>query len=118
MNNEQRKQCHVIIHSTAVAASAGNTVPIPGLGLPADVVAITTMAIRLAKVFDKSITEGAARGLAMAALKRALLNQPVKAAAKELVKFIPIIGSFAAPTLTFSIIEEAGWSLAHQMDRD
>ncbi len=117
MNSEQKKQCHFIIHSSAIAAAAGNANPIPGLGLSADAIAITSMAVRLAKVFGRSLPEGVARGLAMSALKRALVNQPVKAVTKELFKFIPFLGSVAGPALSISIIEEAGWSLAYQMDR-
>ena len=33
MTEEQRNKCHMIIHGHAVAAGAGNAVPVPGLAL-------------------------------------------------------------------------------------
>lgn len=44
MTPAQRKKCHAIIHSHAVAAAAGNAVPIPGLGVAVDLVTMSTMA--------------------------------------------------------------------------
>lgn len=51
MTSEQESKCHAIIHSHAVLAGAGNIVPIPGMGIAADITTMTTMAMSLAAVF-------------------------------------------------------------------
>ena len=50
------------------------------------------MAMSLAAVFGGSVTEEAAKGLAVAALKRTALKQPIKNISKELAKLIPFAG--------------------------
>lgn len=52
MTEEQRKKCHIIIHSHAAAAAAGNAIPIPGVGIAADLVTMTTMTLALSKIFE------------------------------------------------------------------
>lgn len=47
MTAEQEKQCHAIIHTHAVAAGAGNAIPVPGLGVATDVGTMVTMAMAL-----------------------------------------------------------------------
>lgn len=47
MTAEQEKQCHAIIHTHAVAAGAGNAIPVPGLGVATDVGTMVTMAKEL-----------------------------------------------------------------------
>ena len=117
MTDSQQSKCRAIIHSHAAACGAGNLVPVPGLGFSADIVTMGSMCMCLAAVFGGSVTEEAAKGLAIAALKRTLLKHPVKAAAKELVKFIPFLGQVVAPTLSVVMIEAAGWSLAKDLER-
>ena len=116
MTNEEKNKCHMIIHAAAAAAGAGNVVPVPGLGVAADMAAMTTMAISLAAVFGKELTNAAARGMAYAALKKVILSQPVKYATKELVKFIPWIGSAISATVSVALTEAAGWQLAQEFD--
>lgn len=43
MTEEQETRCHQIIHTHAVAAAAGNIVPIPGLGVAADIVIVNML---------------------------------------------------------------------------
>ena len=117
MTDSQEKKCHAIIHSHAVACGAGNMVPVPGLGISADIVAMGSMCMCLAAVFGGSITEEVAKGMAIAALKRTLLRHPVKVAAKELVKFIPIVAQIVAPTLSVIMIEAAGWCMAKELEQ-
>ena len=117
MTNEQENKCHAIIHAHATACAAGNLVPVPGLGFSADIVAMGSMCMCLAAVFGGSITEEVAKGLAIAALKRTLLKHPVKAATKELIKFVPIIGQLVAPALSVVMIEAAGWSIAKELEQ-
>jgi uncharacterized protein (DUF697 family) len=118
MTPDQEGKCHAIIHTAAVAAGAGNVVPIPGLGVAADVVAMTAMATSLATVFGSSITQEVAKGLAVTALKDTVLKQPIKVIAKELSKLLWFLGPLVAPAISVGIIEAAGWTLANEMDRN
>jgi uncharacterized protein (DUF697 family) len=116
MTTEEKNKCHIIIHAATAASGAGNLVPIPGLGAAADMVTMTTMAISLASVFGEELTHAAARGMAYAALKKVIFKQPIKYAAKELVKFIPWIGSVFSAAVSVALMEAAGWQLAQQFD--
>lgn len=115
MTEEQHSRCKRIIHSHAVAAGAGNAVPVPGVGFATDTITMTTMAMNLASVFGQSIPENVAKSMAIAALKRTLLKQPIKTMTKELSKLIPCLGLIVAPTISVVMIETAGWSLANDM---
>ena len=55
---------------------------------------------------------GAAWAMAIDALKKTLLKQPVKVIAKELSKIIPFFGSVFAATVSVGLVEAAGWTLA------
>ena len=66
MDADKESKCHYIIHSHAVAAAAGNAVPVPGLGIAADMVTMTSMTMSLCAVFGGSLTEEAAKALAIA----------------------------------------------------
>ena len=116
MTEEQKKKCHMIIHTFSAAAGGGNLVPVPGVGIAADLVAMTTMAIALAGVFGGNVTEEAAKGMAVAALKRTALKQPIKVITKELAKLIPFAGPAFAGTMSVALAEAAGWALANDMD--
>ncbi len=116
MTDDERTKCHAIIHSHAVAAAGGNAVPVPGLGIAVDTVTMTTMCMALSSVFNSSIPENVAKGLAISALKRTILKQPIKTVAKELGKFIPFLGSVIAPAVSVTMLESAGWVLANELD--
>ncbi|MBQ7704870.1 MAG: hypothetical protein IJT73_05530 [Selenomonadaceae bacterium] len=115
MTDEEKSKCKKIIHSHAVAAAAGNLVPIPGLGVAVDTVTMTTMAMALSAVFGSSITENVAQAMAINAIKQTALKQPIKSIAKEVSKFIPILGQTVAPSISVIMLESAGWALANQM---
>lgn len=117
MTEEQKKKCHTIIHSHAVAAAAGNAIPVPGLGLATDVGTMVTMAMALSAVFGGDITENVAKNVAVAALKRTVLKQPIKTLAKEASKLIPGLGQVVAPTISIGMLESAGWAMAHDLER-
>ena len=117
MTEEQKSKCHTIIHTHAVACGAGNAVPIPGVGIAADLIAMTSMAMALAAVFGGGITEEAAKGMAVAALKKTALKQPIKVISKELAKLIPFGGQIAGATIGVGLAEAAGWAIAGDMDR-
>lgn len=116
MTPQQEKKCHAIIHSHAVAAAAGNAVPIPGLGVAADMVTMTSMAMTLCAVFGGSITEETAKVLAIASVKNTMLKQPIKVITKELSKFVPLLGQVVAPSISIVMLETAGWVLAKDLE--
>jgi uncharacterized protein (DUF697 family) len=115
MTRTQRHQCHRIIHSAALAAGAGNLLPVPGTGVAADMVAMTSMSVALGTVFGADLNKEAARGLALTTLKNTLLKQPIRTLSKELSKVLPLLGQLLAPTLSAGMIEAAGWSMAHDL---
>ena len=109
MTNEQRIRCHSIIHSAAVAAGGGNVLPIPGLGLAADFVALAGMAIGLAAVFGQNLPMSVAKTMAY----DALLRQPANSIIKSFSKLVPFLGS----VVSVGLVEAAGWSIANDLDR-
>lgn len=117
MSPAHKKQCHAIIHSHAVAAATGNAVPIPGLGIAADMVAMTSMTMSLCAVFGGNIKEEAAKTLAIATLKNTMLKQPIRVISKELSKLIPGLGQVVAPSITILMLEAAGWILAEELEQ-
>jgi len=117
MTEDQKTKCHTIIHLHAAACGAGNAVPVPGVGIAADLVTMTTMAMALAGVFGGSVTEEAAKGMAVAALKRTALKQPIKTISKELAKLIPFAGQAFSVTVSVAMCEAAGWALASDLDK-
>lgn len=117
MTPEQKSQCSKIIHTAAVAAGAGNLAPIPGLGIAADTVALTGMAMGLAAVFGGEMTHEAAKGAAFSALKNVMLKAPLRTIAKELSKLVPGLGQVVAPAVSFGLVEAAGWALAKELER-
>lgn len=116
MTENQEKKCHAIIHSHAVAAAAGNAIPVPGLGIAADMVTMTSMTMSLCAVFGGSLTEEAAKALAIATIKNTMLKQPIKTLTKELSKFIPFLGQVVAPSISVVMLEAAGWTLAKELE--
>jgi uncharacterized protein (DUF697 family) len=117
MNEEQKKKCHAIIHTHAVAAAAGNALPLPGAGVAVDLVTMTTLAMSLCAVFGGTITEEAAKTLAIASMKNTLLRSPMRVLARELSKFLPGLGQVVAPSIAVVMIESAGWVLANDLHR-
>jgi uncharacterized protein (DUF697 family) len=116
MTNGQKKKCHAIIHSHAVAAAAGNAVPVPGLGVAADMVTMTTMTMSLCAVLGGSISHEAAKTLAIATLKNTMLKQPIRTLTRELSKLVPGLGQVVAPSIAVVMIEAAGWVLANELE--
>ena len=110
--------CHTIIYAAAAASGAGNIVPVPGLGLAADMATMTTMAISLASVFGKELRGAEARKVAYAALKKAVCQQPLQYASRELLKFVPWVGSAVSAMLAVNLTEAVGWQLAEEFDQE
>lgn len=117
MTSEQHSKCKKIIHTAASAAGAGNLAPLPGVGVAADTVALTGMAVALAAVFGGELTTEAAKAAAFSAIKNVTLKAPIRTISKELSKLIPGLGQFVAPAISFGLVEAAGWALAKEMER-
>ena len=115
MTKEERKSCKNIIHTHAALAAAGNLIPVPGAGFATDTVTMTTMAMALSAVFGAPIEKHVAEVMAISAIKKTMLKQPLKTIAKELSKFIPGLGQIVAPTVSVAMLEAAGWRLAKDM---
>ena len=116
MTNDQETKCHAIIHTHAAAAAAGNLVPVPGLGIASDMVTMTSMTMSLCAVFGGSLTQEAAKAIAIAAIKKTMLKQPIKTLTKELSKLIPGLGQVVAPSISVVMLEAAGWTLAKELE--
>lgn len=54
--------------------------------------------------------------MAIVAIKKVMLKQPLKTLGKELLKFIPFAGSIIASGVSVTMLESAGWVLAKQME--
>ena len=115
MTESEHTQCHAIIHTHAAACAAGNLMPVPGVGLAADIVAMTSMCLALSAVFGGNLTENTAKGLAVAALKRTVLKHPIKVISKELSKLIPGLGQIFAPAVSVALMEATGWALVKEL---
>lgn len=118
MTDDEKTKCRAIIHSHAVLAAAGNALPLPGTGLAADTITMTTMAMALASVLGGSITESVARNMAINAIIAAVKKNTVKTFVKEAAKIIPFAGQIISPAISVVMLESAGWSLANQLDEE
>lgn len=109
MTESQLVKCHTIIHAHAALATAANAgVPIPGVGIVADLATFTSMTVQLALVFNQNLTNEAAKGIAVATLKKYLLKAPISFVGK----FIPFANAIASA----AILEGTGWLIANQLD--
>lgn len=118
MTDSEKRKCRAIIHSHAVMAGAGNLLPIPGTGLAADTITMTTMAMALASVFGGSITESVAKTMAINAIISTVKKNTVKTFVKEVTKVVPFLGQMVSPAISVAMLESAGWSLANQLDEE
>ena len=112
---EEHDACATIIHTHATAAAAGNAIPVPGAGVAADTIAMTTMAMMLASALGGSIPESVAKAMAVASIKKTALKQPIKVITKELSKLVPFLGQVVAPVVSAAMLEAAGWCLVEEL---
>ena len=115
MTESEKGKCQAIIHGHAMAAAAGNLVPVPGVGLATDVVTMSTMAMALAGVLGGSITEAVAKNMAINAIVSTIKKQPVRVLAKEVSKVVPVVGQLIAPSISVAMLEASGWLLANEL---
>lgn len=114
MTKEQQKKCHTIIHASSVLCGA------VGAGLAqlpmADAVPISAvqiaMIVALGKVFDRSIEEGAAKGMLMSQLA----TMTGRAVSSTLVGWIPVLGNLINAGTASGITETIGWAIAKDLD--
>jgi uncharacterized protein (DUF697 family) len=115
MTNQQRQECHRIIHTAAAGSGAANLLPVPGVGVAADLFVMQVMAMSLVAVFGGNITEQTAKGMAFLAIKKMVFKQPIKVVGKEFSKLLPLLGLLASASISAALIEAAGWSLATEL---
>lgn len=115
MTDEQKKKCHAIIHtaSTAAAAAASGLAQIPGSDNAVLTPIQLTMIISLGKVFEKSLSQAAAK----AALGSAAASTVGRTATQFLVGWIPAIGNAINATTAASLTEALGWTIAKEFDK-
>jgi hypothetical protein len=87
-----------------------------GVGVAADTVALTLLAMSLCAVFGGNLSETTAKALAIAAVKNSMVNQPIKLLSRELSRFVPLLGQLVAPALSLAMLEAAGWALARELE--
>ncbi len=115
MDEKLKARCGKIIHIHAATAGAGNAIPVPGLGVATDIVTMTTMTMALCAAIGGSITDEAAKAMAIIAIKNTMLKQPLKTITKELSKLIPFLGQVVAPSVSIVMLESAGWVIANDL---
>lgn len=114
MTEQQKKECHGIIHTASVAAGGvgAGLAQVPG----SDNLIITpiqlTMTISLGRVFGRSLTESTAK----AALGSAAASTVGKTAAQMLVGWIPGFGNVINASMAAAITEALGWLIAKEFD--
>lgn len=104
MTSDQLTKCNVAIHTASVASGAAGFIPIPVADAVPISAAQVTMVIALGKIFDQTLTEGAAKGLIGAAASTLI--------GRSLVKFIPIAGWVVSAAVAAGVTEAIGWIVA------
>ena len=110
MNQEQKQQCQVIIHTAATAAGGIGLSPIPGSDIVPLIATQTTMILALGRVFNVHIEKSYAASLA----KTAIISQLGKLVAGQFLKIFPGIGNVANAGVAFSMTELLGWDVADE----
>ena len=119
MNSQQKSACHKIIHAAAAASASSTLIPVPLTGFAVDAAVMVIMVMNLARVFhlDTTVTEDAAQGMAIAAVKEQLLKHPIKYLTREFSKTLPLAGAAISGGLSLMLTEAAGWKIAEQFSR-
>ena len=117
MPKEINAKCAIAIHSAAGAAGAAAAIPIP----VADTIPITAaqvgMVVALGKVFDITISDTVAK----AVIGCGLAQQVGRAMVDGILKAIPVVNVFVAPTVctitAAGFTEALGWVIADDFYR-
>lgn len=120
MQNLKIEKCRTIIHSYSALAGTGNLIPIPGVGVLADIGSLTMMARDLAIVLGNEECKNAeaAKAFTIGIAKRVFLKQPIKMIGKELAKFIPFAGQIIAGGISAAMTEAVGWSMVKSLSQE
>ena len=110
MTDDQKEQCHVIIH-TASTAAAGIGAGLAQLPVADSVLLVPIqigMIIGLGKVFGVEVTEATAKGVALS-----MAGMYVgRAASQVLLGWIPVLGNAINSATAAGITEAMGWTVA------
>lgn len=117
MPKDIKKKCHVAIHAASVAAGAAGAIPIPFSDAIPIITAQVAMIIRLGKVFDVTLSEGAAKSIAAVGLAK----ETGRAVSSGLIKAIPgvgqTVGLLISATTAATLTEALGWIVADDFYR-
>lgn len=107
MNSDQFIKCNAVIHTASIASGASGVIPIPVM----DSVPITacqiTMVLSLGEIFDRKISESAAKGI--------ITSIAATHVGRSLVKLIPVAGWIASAGVAAALTEVVGWTVAIDM---
>ena len=117
MTDEQKNQCHMLIHSAATSAAGSSVVlaQAPGADNIALVVIVGAMTIGLADIFDVSITESA-NAVGTKVLSDFAWKITMRAASQWAVGWIPFIGNAINAATMAWLVEDIGWEVADALD--
>ena len=114
MTDEQKTQCHVIIHGAATSAAgvAAAMAQLPGLDNAPLMAIETVMVVSLGKVFGVDVLETTAKGIIMSYLATAVGRGLFQFG----VGWIPLLGNAVNAATAFGVVEAMGWAVAADFD--
>lgn len=117
MSKEIKTKCHAAIHTASAAAAAAGAIPIPFSDAIPIIAAQVSMIIALGKVFDVTLSEGAAKSIAAVGLAK----ETGRAVASNVIKAIPgpgqIVGPLISAATAATLTEALGWIVADDFFR-
>ena len=117
MPKEIKNKCHFAIHTASAASAAAGAIPIPFSDAIPITAAQITMIIALGKVFDVTLSEGAAKSI----LAVGLAKETGRAVVSNVLKAIPgagqLFGSAISATTAAALTETLGWIVADDFFR-
>jgi len=110
MTAEEKKKCHIIIHSTSTAAAAvgAGLAQIPGSDNAVLVPVQIGMVTALASVFGLTIDEAMAKGI----LATQLASMTGRTISQVAVGWWPVVGNVINSVTAAGITEGIGWTIA------
>lgn len=113
-------KCRTIIHSYSALAGTGNLIPLPGVGVLADIGSLTMMARDLATVLGNEDCKNAeaAKAFTIGIAKRVFLKYPIKIIGRELARFIPFAGQIVAGGISVAMTEAVGWAMVKSFTQE
>jgi uncharacterized protein (DUF697 family) len=112
MTDEQKKQCHIIIHTAALAAGAAGAIPIPIADAIPIGAAQITMIVSLGKVFGLTVSKSVAEEIGGVSLATSGGRFVAANLLKAIPKAIPVVGSAICAAIAAGLTETLGWMVA------